>query len=118
MARGPKRSKARAAKRALAALIGVGAKAPKTRPVIGRDALQLTVNSDRSGYLTVLMAKPAGELLQIFPDQSTRIPYGSDLSGAAFEHGCEGTARCRSDPLHRLSQAAWPGDRVGSRRGS
>jgi len=50
-------------------LIGVEAKASKTRLVIGRDALQLTVNSDRSGYLTVLMARPAGELLQIFPDQ-------------------------------------------------
>jgi serine/threonine protein kinase len=54
------------------ALIGVEAKASKTRLVIGRDALQLTVNSDRSGYLTVLMAKPAGELLQIFPDQKQR----------------------------------------------
>jgi len=54
------------------ALIGVEAKASKTRLVIGRDALQLTVNSDRSGYLTVLMAKPAGELLQIFPDQRQR----------------------------------------------
>jgi hypothetical protein len=54
------------------ALIGVGAKAAKTSLVIGRDALQLTVNSDRSGYLTVLMAKPAGALLQIFPDQKQR----------------------------------------------
>jgi hypothetical protein len=54
------------------ALIGVEAKASKTRLVIGRDALQLTVYSDRSGYLTVLMAKPAGELLQIFPDQRQR----------------------------------------------
>jgi len=54
------------------ALIGVEAKASKTRLVIGRDALQLTVNSDQSGYLTVLMAKPAGELLQIFPDQKQR----------------------------------------------
>jgi len=54
------------------ALIGVEAKASKTRLVIGRDALQLTVNSNRSGYLTVLMAKPAGELLQIFPDQRQR----------------------------------------------
>jgi hypothetical protein len=54
------------------ALIGVAAKAAKTRLVIGRDALQLTVNSDQSGYLTVLMAKPAGELLQIFPDQKQR----------------------------------------------
>jgi len=54
------------------ALIGVEAKASKTLLVIGRDALQLTVNSDQSGYLTVLMAKPAGELLQIFPDQKQR----------------------------------------------
>ena len=54
------------------ASIGVEAKAAKTRLVIGRDALQLTVNSDQSGYLTVLMAKPAGELLQIFPDQKQR----------------------------------------------
>jgi len=54
------------------ALIGVEAKAAKTRLVIGHDALQLTVNSDQSGYLTVLMARPAGELLQIFPDQKQR----------------------------------------------
>ncbi len=54
------------------ALIGVDAKAAKTRLVIGRDAFQLTVNTDQSGYLTVLMARPAGELLQIFPDQKQR----------------------------------------------
>ena len=54
------------------ALIGVDAKAAKTRLVIGHDALQLTVNTDQSGYLTVLMARPAGELLQIFPDQKQR----------------------------------------------
>jgi len=54
------------------ALIGVEAKASKTRLVIGRDAFQLTVNTDQSGYLTVLMARPAGELLQIFPDQKQR----------------------------------------------
>jgi hypothetical protein len=54
------------------ALIGVEAKAVKTRLVIGRDALQLTVTSDRSGYLTVLMAKRAGGLLQIFPDRKQR----------------------------------------------
>jgi hypothetical protein len=54
------------------ASIGVEAEAARTRLVIGRDALQLTVNSDQSGYLTVLMAKPAGELLQIFPDQKQR----------------------------------------------
>jgi serine/threonine protein kinase len=54
------------------ASIGVEAKAAKTRLVIGRDSLQLTVNSDQSGYLTVLMAKPAGKLLQIFPDQKRR----------------------------------------------
>jgi serine/threonine protein kinase len=54
------------------ALIGVEAKAAKTRLVIGRDAFQLTVNTDQSGYLTVLMARPAGELLQIFPDQKQR----------------------------------------------
>jgi len=54
------------------AAIGVEARAAKTRLVIGRDALQLTVNSDQSGYLTVLMAKPGGELLQIFPDQRQR----------------------------------------------
>jgi hypothetical protein len=54
------------------ASIGVEAKAAKTRLVIGRDAFQLTVNTDQSGYLTVLMARPAGELLQIFPDQKQR----------------------------------------------
>ena len=54
------------------ALIGVEAKAAKTSLVIGRDVLQLTVNSDQTGYLTVLMAKPSGELLQIFPDQKQR----------------------------------------------
>ena len=54
------------------ASIGVEAKAAKARLVIGRDSLQLTVNSDQSGYLTVLMAKPGGELLQIFPDQKQR----------------------------------------------
>jgi serine/threonine protein kinase len=54
------------------ASIGVEARAAKTRLVIGRDTLQLTVNSDQSGYLTVLMAKPAGELLQIFPDRRQR----------------------------------------------
>jgi serine/threonine protein kinase len=54
------------------ALIGVEAKVSKTRLVIGRDALELTVNSDQSGYLTVLMAKPAGGLLLIFPDQRQR----------------------------------------------
>jgi serine/threonine protein kinase len=54
------------------ALIGVEAKAAKTRLVIGRDAFQLTVNTDQSGYLTVLMARPAGDLLQLFPDQKQR----------------------------------------------
>ena len=54
------------------ALIGVQAKAVKTHLVIGRDALQLTVTSDRSGYLTVLMAKRTGGLLQIFPDRKQR----------------------------------------------
>src|SRR5262249_19193160 len=52
--------------------IEVEAKATKTRLVIGRDTRQLTVNSDQRGYLTVLMAKPTGELLQIFPDQKQR----------------------------------------------
>src|SRR5262249_39786320 len=52
--------------------IEVEAQATKTRLVIDRDTLQLTVNSDQGGYLTVLMAKPTGELLQIFPDQKQR----------------------------------------------
>jgi serine/threonine protein kinase len=54
------------------ASIAVGAKAARTRLVIGRDALQLTVTTEQSGYLTVLMANGAGELLQIFPDQKQR----------------------------------------------
>jgi hypothetical protein len=68
--------------------IAVQARATKSRLVIGRDQMRLSVVSSRGGYLNVLMAGTQGELAVLVPNNGqgeTRLEPGRELGLPAFD---------------------------------